>query len=133
MSLAVPFRHTLFLLCFVRATLAAAQTFEQRAQAMVDSIYGTDTTVVGLLVHVEAPDRGISWSGASGRSMKGGAALDPEAPFLIASGIKTYVSATILRLVEEGKLTLDHETNVVGAHPEPSPPGALRNISSTGR
>lgn len=103
----LPARIALSVLCFGAAALAGAQSFEQRAQAVLDSIYRSDTTVVGLLVHVEAPDRGISWSGASGRSMKGGAALDPEAPFLIASGIKTYVSATILRLVEEGKLLLD--------------------------
>ncbi len=95
------------LLCIALSVNAQAQSFAQRAQAVLDSIYRSDTTVVGLLVHVEAPDRGIAWSGASGRSMKGGAALDADAPFLIASTIKTYVSATILRLVEEGRLRID--------------------------
>ncbi|MBK7481603.1 MAG: serine hydrolase [Flavobacteriales bacterium] len=33
--------------------------------------------------------------------------MQPEAPFLIASNIKTYVSATILRLVEEHQLNLN--------------------------
>jgi D-alanyl-D-alanine carboxypeptidase len=94
-------RSALFLLIGL-ATSASAQTFQQRAQAVLDSVYRTDTTMVGLMLHVEAPDRSISWSGASGRSAKGGEALHPEAPFLIASNIKTYVSATILRLVEEG-------------------------------
>ena len=89
------------------STSASAQTFQQRAQAVLDSVYLSDTTMVGLMLHVEVPDRGIAWSGASGRSAKGGEALHPEAPFLIASNIKTYVSATILRLVEEGKLTID--------------------------
>ena len=89
------------------ATSASAQTFQQRAQAVLDSVYRSDTTMVGLMLHVEAPDRGIAWSGASGRSMKGGEALHPEAPCLIASNIKTYVSATILRLVEEGELRID--------------------------
>ena len=98
---------TFIILLLCARPIASAQSLEQRAQAILDSLYRSDTTMVGLLVHVEAPDRGISWSGASGRSMKGGAALDPVAPFLIASGIKTYVSATILRLVEEGKLKLD--------------------------
>ncbi len=99
-------RSGLFLLIGL-ATSASAQTFQQRAQAVLDSVYRTDTTMVGLMLHVEAPDRGIAWSGASGRSAKGGEALHPEAPVLIASNIKTYVSATILRLVEEGKLTID--------------------------
>ncbi|MEZ4807073.1 MAG: serine hydrolase domain-containing protein, partial [Flavobacteriales bacterium] len=77
----------------------------ERAQAVLDSLYQADTTCVGILVHVEAP--GLSWSGASGRSLKGGAALDPAAPILIASNTKTYVAATVLRLVEGGKLSLD--------------------------
>ncbi|MBK8530469.1 MAG: serine hydrolase [Flavobacteriales bacterium] len=88
-------------------TNANAQSFEQRAQVYMDSTYYADTTMVGLLVHVEAPDRSISWTGVSGRSEKGGAALQPEAPFPIASNIKTYVSATILRLVEEHQLNLN--------------------------
>lgn len=88
-------------------TNANAQSFEQRAQVYMDSTYYADTTMVGLLVHVEAPDRSISWTGVSGRSEKGGAALQPKAPFLIASNIKTYVSATILRLVEEHQLNLN--------------------------
>lgn len=103
----IPIRLALFLVFLGAASITCAQSFEQRAQGVLDSIYRSDTTMVGLLVHVEAPDRSISWSGASGRSMKAGAALDPEAPFLIASNIKTYISATILRLVEEGKLKLD--------------------------
>ncbi|MBK9175943.1 MAG: beta-lactamase family protein [Flavobacteriales bacterium] len=102
-----PSLRSVLLLVIGLASGASAQSFEQRAQALLDSIYRADTTMVGVVVHVEAPDRGISWSGASGRSMKGGAPLHPEAPFLIASNIKTYVSATILRLVEEGKLKLD--------------------------
>lgn len=99
--------RSVLLLSIALAANANAQSFQQRAQALLDSTYRADTTLVGLLVHVEAPDRNISWSGASGRSVKGGEALQPEAPFLIASNIKTYVSATILRLAEEGKLSLD--------------------------
>ncbi|QQR86541.1 MAG: serine hydrolase [Flavobacteriales bacterium] len=102
-----PSLRSAFFLFIGLATSASAQTFQHRAQAVLDSVYRTDTTMVGLMLHVEAPDRGIAWSGASGRSAKGGEALHPEAPFLIASNIKTYVSATILRLVEEGKLTID--------------------------
>ncbi len=106
MTTSVSIRPVL-LLSIVLVANVNAQSFEQHAQALLDSIYRADTTMVGLLVHVEAPDRSISWTGVSGRSEKGGAALDPEAPFLIASNIKTYVSASILRLVEEGELTLN--------------------------
>ncbi|MBK8532595.1 MAG: hypothetical protein IPL64_11960 [Flavobacteriales bacterium] len=91
-------RSALPLVITCMAASTSAQSFKQRAQAVLDSIYLTDTTMVGLLVHLEAPDRSISWTGVSGRSEKGGAALQPKAPFLIASNIKTYVSATILAL-----------------------------------
>lgn len=100
-------RSALPLVITCMAASTSAQSFKQRAQAVLDSIYLTDTTMVGLLVHLEAPDRSISWTGVSGRSEKGGAALQPKAPFLIASNIKTYVSATILRLVEEHQLNLN--------------------------
>ncbi|NNK80574.1 MAG: serine hydrolase [Flavobacteriales bacterium] len=49
----------------------------------------------------------ISWSGAAGHSEKGAEnILEVDDPALIASCIKTYVSAAILRLVEEGELSL---------------------------
>lgn len=73
---------------------------------MLDSLL-IDTSYVGIMVHIEAPEKNISWSGASGTSPKRGAALDPEQPALIASSIKTYVAATMLRLVEQKQLTLD--------------------------
>ena len=92
-------------LTVVLSLSAVAQPLQKRLRTMLDPLYRSDTTCVGIVVHVEAP--GISWSVASGKAMKGGEALDPEAPFLIAGNSKTYVSATILRLVEEGKLTLD--------------------------
>ena len=61
------------------------------------------------MVHVEAPHQGISWSGASGHPGKDTrAVLEADQPALIASNIKTYVSATILKLVEEKKLSVEY-------------------------
>ncbi len=60
------------------------------------------------MVHVEAPEIGVSWSGASGYAdKKSKKVLQADQPILIASSIKTYVSASILKLVEKGQLSLD--------------------------
>jgi D-alanyl-D-alanine carboxypeptidase len=85
-----------------------AQPVESRWQAVIDSIYAANPASVGIMVHVESPKKGISWSGVSGYPSKDAhARLEPDQPALIASNIKTYVSATILRLVEQGKLSID--------------------------
>lgn len=83
-----------------------AQNVEAHLQSFMDSLYSANPTSVGMLVHIETPD--LSWSGASGLPYKeADTKLEPDQPFLIASNIKTYVSATILRLVEQGKLSID--------------------------
>jgi|GEM_PF-5500570 len=68
-------------LTVVLSLSAVAQPLQKRLRTMLDPLYRSDTTCVGIVVHVEAP--GISWSVASGKAMKGGEALDPEVPFLI--------------------------------------------------
>jgi len=89
-----------------------AQSFESKIQATIDSIYAANPTSVGLMVHVESPERGISVSLAAGYPYKEAkTSLEPDQPALIASNIKTYVSATILRLVEENKLSIDQPIN----------------------
>ncbi len=85
-----------------------AQDLEQQFQAILDSNYQAHKNAVGFMIHVESPDNNISWTSAVGftdkeESMK----LDKDQPLLIASNTKTYISATILRLVEKGKFDLD--------------------------
>lgn len=51
---------------------------------------------------------GSRWSGASGRAaLSADAPATPETPFVAGSITKTFVAATILRLAEEGKLSLN--------------------------
>ncbi len=77
-------------------------------QSLLDSIYQTHPDAVGIMVHVEAPQQGISWSGAVGKNSKtDDTPIAVDQPALIASNTKTYVSATMLKLVEQGKLKLD--------------------------
>ncbi len=62
----------------------------------------------GILIHVESPDRHISWSGAAGYSDKDKkVVMKPGQSFRIASVTKTFVASTILRLWEDNKLALE--------------------------
>jgi len=83
------------------------QSLQNQFQKTIDSIYHANPDVIGYIVAVEAPDRNISWTGAVGNSsIDSLQKLDPYQPALIASNIKTYVAATILRLVEENKIDI---------------------------
>jgi D-alanyl-D-alanine carboxypeptidase len=90
------------------AGCAPSPSLESRFQSYIDSLYSANPESVGIMVHVEAPTHGISWSGASGfADREARTALEADQPALIASNIKTYVSATILKLVEDGLLSIE--------------------------
>ena len=97
-----------FLIIAFFATFSTyGQTLESQFQQIIDSIYQANPKSVGIMVHVEAPNQNISWSGAVGYSdAKTKTPVEANQPALIASSIKTYISVSILRLVEEGKLTV---------------------------
>lgn len=52
-------------------------------------------------------DGQVVWAGSSGSARDRGARLLPDSQMVIGSVTKTYVSATILQLAEEGRLDLD--------------------------
>ena len=113
-------RFLLFVLCaFLGGNLAAqpvaepcspgeiTQRLEQLLQRRLDEFLEKSPTTSGLLIHVEAPRFCLSWSGAAGVDVAGsGQSLDPNQTFRIASNTKTYTAATIMRLIEGGKLDL---------------------------
>jgi len=83
-------------------------TITSEYQTLIDSIYIANPKSIGIMVHVETPEKGISWSGSAGYSDFGKKVkATPDQPALIASSIKTYISATILRLQEERKLSIE--------------------------
>ena len=93
---------------FMLALNINAQSFEDKFQQILDSVYMANEAATGILIHVESPNHNISWSSAEGfsdtsRTTK----LQANQPVLLASNTKTYVSAAILRLVEKGMLKLD--------------------------
>ncbi len=77
-------------------------------QQLLDSVVKARPDIAGVSVHVDAPKRCLSWSGAAGASDRAtGTRLKPEQPHRIASITKTYVAAAVLRLAEEGNVSLD--------------------------
>jgi D-alanyl-D-alanine carboxypeptidase len=52
-------------------------------------------------------DGQVMWTGSSGRDRGGTTPLAPDSPLVIGSVTKTYVAATVLELVEEGRIGLD--------------------------
>ncbi len=92
------------------STVWAYQTEELKVslQQLADHATEADSTIPGVLIHVEAPDIDFSYSVASGVSeLKSAASLKPDGSVRIASNTKTYVAVAILRLLEEGKLSLN--------------------------
>lgn len=80
---------------------------EAGLQALLDSVVEAGSTP-GIMLRLDAPSLGFSWSGASGvADLATETSLARENPVRIASNTKTFVAAAILRLWEEGQLGLD--------------------------
>jgi len=83
--------------CFIVVSVSA----QNKYQNILDSIYNANKDSKGIMVHIESPSKNISWSGVSGYSdFNKKIVLEADQPALVASNIKMYISATILRLVE---------------------------------
>lgn len=84
------------------------QSLEGHFQKSLDSLFDINQDATGVLMHIEAPNQGISWTSAIGiADRKKETTLSKDQAVLIASNTKPYVAATILRLVEMGKIDLD--------------------------
>ncbi|MFV3129833.1 serine hydrolase domain-containing protein [Niveispirillum sp. KHB5.9] len=67
----------------------------------------------GIAVIVQAPRRGIDWQAAVGNADPAGTPLTADHPFRVASITKAFIAAAILRLEEEGKLSLAQPINAL--------------------
>ena len=84
-----------------------SESVQVQLQGLIDDALESDSSIPGILLHVESPGTGLSWSGSAGVSdLETGAPLSPDATARIASNTKTYTAAGILRLVELGDLEL---------------------------
>lgn len=85
-------------------------------QAEIERSLSSDRSLPGISATVLAPSRGFAWSGACGRVAFDGVDLRPDHAFRIASVTKVYTAATLMRLVEQGRLGLqDRLTQRLGA------------------
>ena len=76
-------------------------------QTLLDDFLAAHDDMPGVVMHVEAPALGCSWSGGAGAVERGGEPLDGTECFRIASITKTFVAVSVLRMVERGVLSLD--------------------------
>lgn len=76
-------------------------------QHLADSLVAARPRLPGLLIAVESKRHGRTWTVAAGvADVARKTPLKPDQPVRIASNTKTYVAAAVLRLVEQGRLSL---------------------------
>jgi D-alanyl-D-alanine carboxypeptidase len=98
---------TSFLVILIKVQFIYGQSTSNNFSKKLDSIYLSNPEAVGIMIHIEYPDKNISWSGAVGYSDKEEKTkIEINQPVLIASNTKTYVAAAILRLAEDNQLLL---------------------------
>jgi D-alanyl-D-alanine carboxypeptidase len=80
---------------------------EDRFQALIDADVAAWPRMPGRLLHVLAPGLDVDVEVAAGVQELGDGPLRPGSRFRIASVTKPFVGAATLRLVEQGRLSLD--------------------------
>lgn len=105
------YRITLILClsCLAAApVLAGNPALEAELQGVIDEFLAENSIAPGVSAFVVCPDMKLEWSGVAGTAAKDDEALmTPAHTFRIASNTKTYVAASVLRLVEMGRLGFD--------------------------
>ncbi len=87
---------------------AAPAALTARLQQVIETFLAANPTAPGVCAGVICPRLGLDWYGAAGHSARDSAEpLTPRHTFRIASNTKTYVATAILRLAEQGRLSLD--------------------------
>lgn len=82
-------------------------TTETRLQTLLDRLIGKGN-IFNVVASVQSKDGKIDWAGAAGTAdPTTGAAMSPDTPYALASITKMYTATVILRLHEQGRLSLD--------------------------
>ena len=90
------------------AVPAMAETTGERLQAVLDEVRNEHRLVPSASAYVDAPREGLPWKGASGVfAHSEPRPLHPDDPYRIHSTTKIFTSAAVLRLVEDGRVSLD--------------------------
>lgn len=105
------------------AAAGAPTPVAARLAAATDAFAAAHPAYPGVALAVVSPR--LRWTGSAGHPAFGAhAVLDPRAGFRIASVTKTFTAASILRLVEEGRLGLD---DPIAEHLAPATVALLRS------
>ena len=84
------------------------QFVEADLQKVVNAAVADHETSFGTALHVDVPAIGLGWEGAAGVADPAtGEPMTAAIPVLVASNTKTFISASILRLWEMGRIDLD--------------------------
>lgn len=95
------------------ATAPPVATVAYELQNLVNSAIAGSEESFGVALHVDAPATGLTWEGAAGVADPDSATpMAPDLPVLVASNTKTFISASILRLWEQGRIGLDDPISV---------------------
>jgi D-alanyl-D-alanine carboxypeptidase len=86
------------------APMTAGATLARRFQAALDAAR-YDAEAFGV-TFAAVRDGQVVWAGSSGVDRDGQSPLKPHSPMVIGSVTKTFVAATVLQLVEEGRIRL---------------------------
>src|SRR3954468_15731807 len=105
------------------AASGAPMPVAARLGAATDAFAAAHPAYPGVVLAVVAPK--VQWTGSAGHPAFGShVMLDPRAGFRIASVTKTFTAASILRLVEQGRLGLD---DPIAEHLAPATVALLRS------
>jgi D-alanyl-D-alanine carboxypeptidase len=88
--------------------------FDARLEELLDAM-AARAEVHSATMAVRSGDGSLDWRGSRGEVSPGGPPMTPDTPFFAASITKLYIASTVMRLVEEGNLTL--ESRLVGLLP----------------
>lgn len=87
-------------------TTETAEAVTRRLQKLLRRL-ASRKQVKHAIMAVERGDRSFRWIGAAGEANPGGAPMQADTPYCIASVTKLYIAAVILKLYERRRLALD--------------------------
>ena len=90
----------------VMAPASAAEVDKAALQSVVDGVQAATPAIPSISATILSPRHGLDWTGVSGAETQGGTPVKTARPFRIASTTKPFVAATVLRLVERGRIGL---------------------------
>jgi D-alanyl-D-alanine carboxypeptidase len=100
-----------FSACLVLAASAGAAEMPRPIDRAIDKVM--ERGWPGVAVLVEAPDGTVQTAAAGFASLEGRMPMTPAAGFHMCSINKTFTAVAVLRLVDEGKLSLDEKVTAI--------------------